>query len=299
MQCNHPRWLHQHQMYVPCGKCMACRISRTTEWTTRIMHEMDNHESSIFVTLTYADEALPVSGNLSKDELQRFFKRLRKRLEPRKVKYYACGEYGSQTKRPHYHAIIFGLSIVEHETEVRHNPDGKKYIACLSGPLVDAWKLGFVSVGTVTYDSARYTAKYIQKQLSGEQAVYGEKIIQPFQLVSNGLGKDYAMRNKAQLSENLYTTHNGVKVGLPKYYQKLLEIPSERLLLASQERNKEVGNVFTNKLQKKGFDAETKLSAEDFMALSEVKKREIVFEEVKRSRIQKEKNIKARQEINK
>ena len=41
MQCSKPIWLTQYEMFVPCGKCRACRIARSSEWAHRIMHDLD------------------------------------------------------------------------------------------------------------------------------------------------------------------------------------------------------------------------------------------------------------------
>ena len=86
-----PKWLQ-----VPCGHCIACRIARSREWAVRILHETEFWESSCFVTLTYRDEDLPPNGSLDRYALTNYFKRLRKDLGDRKIKYYACGEYGGE-----------------------------------------------------------------------------------------------------------------------------------------------------------------------------------------------------------
>ena len=86
-----------------------CRIALSREWATRVLHESDYWDHSCFTTLTYNNEHLPKDGSLHKDELQKFFKRLRKYLGDRKMKYFACGEYGDEGHRPHYHAILFGI----------------------------------------------------------------------------------------------------------------------------------------------------------------------------------------------
>jgi hypothetical protein len=33
---------------------------------------------------------------------------LRKKISPLKIRFFHCGEYGDKTRRPHYHALIFG-----------------------------------------------------------------------------------------------------------------------------------------------------------------------------------------------
>ncbi|MCE3047900.1 hypothetical protein LW137_00305 [Helicobacter sp. faydin-H23] len=74
--------------------------------------------SSIFVTLTYSNEFLPSPPSVSKRELQLFLKRLRKALGDKKIRYYACGEYGDTFLRPHYHLIIFGMGNTSEEVKL-------------------------------------------------------------------------------------------------------------------------------------------------------------------------------------
>lgn len=75
---------------VPCGKCIGCRVSKAIEWSNRCLCEMQYHEQSYFVTLTYNEEHIHrvlsydengfprLCSTLCKDDVQRFLKRLRK-----------------------------------------------------------------------------------------------------------------------------------------------------------------------------------------------------------------------------
>lgn len=215
MQCTSP--VNLDGALFPCGNCISCRISRTREWAVRIMHEASYHENSVFITLTYDDKHLPDDVGLHKRDLQLFFKRFRKELEPRKIKYYACGEYGEQTQRPHYHAIIFGVGILDKIFKYLRTVGGKDYYT------TDSWTLGYIFLGSVTYKSARYVAGYIQKKYNGKLAeeVYGGKQ-PPFQTQSNGIGKDYVRRHHDRLIDNNYITVDGIKNRVPRYYKRLL-----------------------------------------------------------------------------
>lgn len=103
MQCSKPIFLKEKGLEVPCGKCINCRVSRSREWTIRLMNELQYYKTSLFVTLTYDDEHLPSDNGLHISDLQKYFKRLRRDLDysNRKIKYFACGEYGDQFGRPH------------------------------------------------------------------------------------------------------------------------------------------------------------------------------------------------------
>lgn len=119
MQCTKPVFLAREGLNVPCGKCMACRIARSREWTTRLIHELSYWDKASFVTLTYDNEHLPSDNSLSVRHWQLFMKRLRKQVEPLKIKYFASGEYGDKFGRPHYHAIIFGLDFIRDAEVIR------------------------------------------------------------------------------------------------------------------------------------------------------------------------------------
>ena len=190
---------------VPCGRCRACRIQRTSEWTLRILHEMENHDANVFITLTYNETNLPENNDLQPEELVLFWKRLRKALGGRKIKYYACGEYGEKYRRPHYHAIVFGLGIQE-KSEIE-----------------EAWRKGYVQVGTVTEQSARYVASYIMdKDESIDRCKFEGKKVKPFQRSSLGLGKKWILEHQDKVLENMSIKRKGKEVGIPRYYMKVL-----------------------------------------------------------------------------
>lgn len=221
MICSHPyvKTLKTGlRVMLPCGHCMPCRIMRTRDWTIRCLMELKSfNDNACFITLTYDDEHLPVSGSLVKSDFQKFIKRLRKDLVKTKIKYFACGEYGDKNARPHYHAIIFGLSPTSETRQL----------------LVDNWRFcdktrfsGFDNgLAFVSANSIRYVTGYIQKKLNGELAdkVYGDKV-PPFQLCSQGLGKDYFLSHESELLEQGYLIYRNAKVNFPRYFYKKFEL---------------------------------------------------------------------------
>lgn len=159
----------------PCGQCMPCRINTRRTWVARMILERSQHEHACFLTLTYNPENLPQDLCVRKTELQLFFKRLRKEIFPRTIRYFACGEYGERSNRPHYHAIIFGISPEE-------------------GKLIEkAWKKGFIQIGTAEPATMTYCAGYITKKMTkkGDPRL-GERAPE-FSLMSRnpGLGTNY------------------------------------------------------------------------------------------------------------
>lgn len=235
MTCTSPVTLKMatySKMLVPCGRCLSCRIQKSKEWAVRIMHETDYHEGSSFITLTYDSDFLPENMSVEKEEFQKFMKRLRKAVYPKKIKYYACGEYGEQFGRPHYHAILFGLPCNKETEEL----------------IKDVWNRGRIDVGTVTFDSARYVANYIQKKWYGDASLsrFPDRA-QPFQLQSQGLGKSFALDNKVSIDRDLKITMRGENVGIPRYYKKVLEIDPERLREKTEEHRRYVYDHYLKK----------------------------------------------------
>lgn len=128
-----------------CGRCPPCRINTKRQWTGRLVAEWLAADSAIFVTLTYADPA-PLS--VSPAELQKFLRALRQAVEPRKFRFFAVGEYGDKTCRPHYHLILYGLIAEDVKT------------------IEKVWEKGHVHAGTVTLESINYCSGYTLKKMT-------------------------------------------------------------------------------------------------------------------------------------
>uniref|UniRef100_UPI004056A67D rolling circle replication-associated protein n=1 Tax=Candidatus Electrothrix sp. TaxID=2170559 RepID=UPI004056A67D len=217
MQCTKPFKLKEQNIEVPCGKCTSCRISRSREWTTRLLHEYAYHKTTGFITLTYDDEHLPIDEAINKNELVRFIKRLRKNRKEA-LKYYAIGEYGEEKGRPHYHAIMFGIGKEDYDE------------------IYQTWSKGLIDIGTVTQHSIRYVTDYVHKENRIELYDYRTK---PFSLQSKGLGLQWALDNTEHLRQNLGTTINGIPIGIPKYYRKKIEFDEEQIKDLAREKSRE------------------------------------------------------------
>lgn len=218
MTCTNPL-IHPDYGMIPCGKCIACRIFITREWSIRLIHEYYFHQKSIFLTLSYSDKNLPEDLSVSKREAILYIKRLRKSVEPEHIRYYISGEYGDQTNRPHYHAIIFGIGLEDHKLYKSKTQGG--WLS--AGPAYEAWKKGWVYGGTVTDDSCMYVARYLQKKLYGDLAKQDPRQ-QPFSLKSNGIGRPWMEKHAEEIKHYLKITHRGIEHSIPKYYVKKLGI---------------------------------------------------------------------------
>lgn len=161
-----------NKVTVPCGRCIGCRLDYSRDWAVRITHELKFHDHACFITLTYAPEHLPKGGNLVTKHYQDFMKRLRKKFNV-PIYYFHCGEYGEKSGRPHYHAILFGIDFCNEkfdpDTHVIARRDSGA-IAYRSPVLNKLWGKGITEVGTATFKSAAYIARYITKKIHGEKA---------------------------------------------------------------------------------------------------------------------------------
>lgn len=219
-----PKDAQPYRAVVKCGKCLECFRQQSYEWAFRIVHECSKYERNAFVTLTYNDEHLPESGSVSRREVQLFMKRFRKAVSPLKVRFFACGEYGKKKKRPHYHVIIFGW--FPDDAYFWQN-DGKIKLY-RSSFLEKVWTLGFSSVGSVSFDSALYCAKYMNKVQFYEKSPINRRLYVaggmtlPFVQMSNrpGIGADFAYTADL-VSDRIYIGGRSCKI--PRYYLKLLE----------------------------------------------------------------------------
>lgn len=167
--CKYP--FVKDKVFYGCGKCVPCLITRRKTWIHRLILEQYQHQSSTFVTLTYDDKHIPEGGTLVPKDLTDWLKRFRKALSPLNIRYYAVGEYGENTERPHYHVIIFG-------SPGCFRPYVRKGEACPCATCrvyQRTWNKGFSFVGDVTEQSLKYVASYVSKSTlkSGDRRLFG------------------------------------------------------------------------------------------------------------------------------
>lgn len=220
-----------------CGKCYSCIKRRIAQWCFRLKQEEKISISAKFVTLTYDTEHVPLTERynmtLKKKDLTDFFKRLRyyhqqhteiqasevkyikqhnKRPDYKAIKYYACGEYGEQYGRPHYHIILFNTTD-----------------ECIKA----AWTLGKIHIGDVTEESIAYVLKYIEK--TDDNKTNDPDVIKKYGVNSKGLGANYVNEeiiawHKADPNRN-YMQDKHFKIALSRIYRNQIYSPEERDVL--------------------------------------------------------------------
>lgn len=206
------------ELSLPCGKCEGCLKKRLDIWALRCVHESHDHENNCFITLTYDDDHVP--NSLDHSHFQKFMKRLRKHFTGVKIRYFMCGEYGTQTLRPHFHALLFGVDFPD---KIQHTTQGN-IINYTSEILSKLWPMGYHYIGDLHYGTARYVAKYSLKALDQLGLDYDELGIKPeYLMMSNGIGKNYAKKYSKELGVNDNIIVNGHKNPVPRYYESFID----------------------------------------------------------------------------
>lgn len=232
---------------VPCGKCHGCLKRKKTEWVARLEQELKYAFSSHFITLTYRPEELPYNVDsdgvlyetLYKKHLQDFIKRLQKRniyhyarelgismklarqIMPT-FRHFSCGEYGTQTKRPHYHLVTFNLSPILGKLLDSESAEQEEK---------DIWKKGLVECVPTQHGKLSYVTKYI---IGKDSHIPGQD--KPFQMMSPNIGNQYLTeenihRHRANY-DNTIKLDSGTKVALPRYYYNKIFKPAQKEIIA-------------------------------------------------------------------
>jgi len=271
MSCFHPlygfksssgRWLSKtndvfaEPMTVPCGQCTGCRSEYSRQWAMRIMHETSLNPDNCFITLTYDEKNIPQNNSLDKKAFPKFIRSLRQKNKGTKIRYYACGEYGDNFGRPHYHAILFNY--------FPNDLIPLKKDLYTSESISHAWRYkGHASVGNVTFQSAAYVSNYVQKKINGKKKLdhytnkdTGEWREPEFSLMSRkpGIGKNWFDKYYSDIYETgkdgLHI--NGKFMKPPKYYDnqyadKTKDFPEIMEILKTNRKEKfeEIAHLFT------------------------------------------------------
>lgn len=256
---------------IGCGSCAVCRLKASAERAMRIMHESKNYKHNYFITLTYDDDFLRTtseitgnplldpydwyecfsqyfdaaghmfnldSGELTvatfwKRDLVDFMKRLRAHYSYYDgidgIRFFASGEYGEISNRPHFHVILLNAPDLSDSFKLWQRG---KYTLYESELLKDFWKLGRVIVGDLTFETAAYTARYVMKKITGK-ALEGLPLDDlPYQPWANGsrrpgIGSDFVVDRLDDLLEDnktfLIRGDRAIVKSLPRFYINKLE----------------------------------------------------------------------------
>lgn len=216
---------------LPCGSCLECRMDRARDWAIRCQLELKSHDQACWVTLTYSNDNLPLT--LQKEHLSAWVKRLRSRHFGRSIRFFASGEYGETTQRPHYHAILFGLS--DHPS------------------IQDTWPHGHTRTDELTPAAIAYVAGYTSKKVgyrlepkervdpeTGEVYVWQPPFLQMSR--NPGIGGEARKFWRSWRKTALY---NGREVPVPRFLHEAYQQHATPLQLETLKKEKEQKHVPT------------------------------------------------------
>jgi len=148
------------------------------------------------------------------------------------IEYFACGEYGEDRGRPHYHANIFGFDFQDKKP---HKKTDSGAVICTSDVLTKLWPLGYATIGALTPESAAYLARYTFKKVYGSKAARHYSKVDPLtgeitrlhgefirMSLKRPIGKNWLTAFKSDAYPSDYIIINGHKQKPPRYYDKQL-----------------------------------------------------------------------------
>lgn len=216
---------------LPCGKCKSCIEARSKTWALRCVLEASYHKENYFLTLTYDQDH--VTKGLVKRDLQLFFKRLRQKVGS--FRYYAVGEFGGRSLRPHFHCILFGCNLGLSDLKVVNVTDDD-YIYYVSKTISKVWPFGIHTLTDVTFKSCAYTARYCEKKLHKNLGEFSLMSLKP------GIGTQYFLDHYSDIYKNdvICTKFGSMKPS--RYFDKLLEKFDTSLLDEIKEKRLAAAN---------------------------------------------------------
>jgi len=228
---------------VPCGKCFECLQAKRAQWSFRLKQELKDCETATFLTLTHDENSVRNteigSKTLRKKDLQDYFKRVR--TEAPKLRYYAVGEYGGKTRRPHYHAIVYDAdNAVLVSKWGKWTGTVKELFGNVRCDEVTEASIHYVTGYLMDKDGSpdKQTSTFINKGIDTEtgEVWLDETMEQPFSIMSKGLGKCYLIAKDYHKSNlTLITNEQGQKGILPRYYKDKMFNEMERTKLAKMQ----------------------------------------------------------------
>lgn len=244
--------LNYRYQLIPCGNCIGCRLEYSREWANRGYLETKSWKQNWFVTITYDDENMTTleetkdqneitywnngtwNGTLVPKELTQFIKNVRQIMKRKynedNIRFMACGEYGEEGQRPHYHIIFFNLNL---PTDTFFEPKIINKETYFRNKIIEqAWTKGISNISEATWNNIAYTARYITKKVNGKTSSehYASKgQTKEFLRVSRapGIGRYYYDEKKEEIYKNdeiiIVNKEGAISTKPPKYFDKLYE----------------------------------------------------------------------------
>lgn len=203
-------------------------------------------------------EILVENYSLRYEDMQKFWKRLRRYMDYHKLsryetiidedgketkvcttKYFQCGEYGGKTHRPHYHAIVYDIPFKKDELKIYKKKNGAVYYNV--DWITDLWGMGHVVIAAAEWKAMAYTARYTTKKVYGKEGkeFYKELGILPEKCNMSkrpAIGAKYFEEHSAEIYEkDKIQLKNGKVCKPPRYFDKLYDAQCLKKPLTEKE----------------------------------------------------------------
>lgn len=212
---------------LPCGECLLCRWERSNEWALRCKLEAGRFERNMFITLTYNWLWERRTGaHVTHSDLRRFLKNLRtyfyRHLGLTGIRFFACGEYGRESFRPHYHLILFNCPHFGDEKAFAKDKAG--FPLYKSNILNRLWGRGFCSIGEVSDHSIDYvTRSRVKDCFIKTKKKKGYPAFITMSRLDGGLGGQYFKEHFDEIVKNDCIVYNGKRYPIPRGFNRKLE----------------------------------------------------------------------------
>lgn len=165
------------------------------------------------------------------------------------IRFFHCGEYGERLSRPHYHACLLNFDFPD-KRYLRTTPRGDDVYT--SASLAELWPDGLHEIGSVSFESAAYVARYVTKKVTGDAAsVHYARVdlatgelayVKPeYTTMSRrpGIGAPWLERfHKDVYSRDRLVTRSGAQIAPPRFYDgryELIDPEGFRRVMANRE----------------------------------------------------------------
>lgn len=298
---------------IPCLQCSGCIERNSREWAIRCMFEKALWKENYFITLTYDDDHIPIAPEELKDtrngvtyvndgswidntlipkDAKDFIDDIRDHYRYHYghigIRYFGCGEYGSQTQRCHFHIILFNFPLLNRkkwneEKQIWEDApaDLKVYKVTKDETLFTCdeiqkkWGKGFITIGEVNWDTCAYTARYVMKKAGVKKIpreYFFENGRQPeyvFMSRKPGIGYDYFANKADTIYENDEIIIRGHKekispVKPPSFFDKKYDlINHEKMQEIKYQRKKIARRVNETKNAQSSLTEKERLKIEE------------------------------------
>lgn len=206
-QLLQPYLIKKQVFIIPCGKCATCKLKKQYRLTNLVDHEYLHNKNVYFLTITFNDhnvdtfldqqtknqliyfkESAPndyeykkrqsiISNHttLSKIHICNIIRNFKKKAinnGNKLVHYFLSGEYGSNTKRAHYHLLLFFEKKLPLKVKSKHKKKNQIYYIYECDPIFKSKQYDQYFLEIANQNVGSYVSKYVSKETTNQDISY-------------------------------------------------------------------------------------------------------------------------------